>query len=218
MKHMQEEENTRAFVSIRNAEERERKRIAADLHDSLGVYAASIVSNLDYIDIHENKQEQKAAMKELHNNSQAIVSQLSDTIWALKKDALTLTAISDRLKIFTRRVHQSYPGIELEVRENINEDISLPPVHAFHLFKIVQEAIINAVKHSFGKQVIVLIENNDHWKISIIDDGKGMQRNDSPRAGGNGLTNMNNRASESGWTIEWRNNQPSGTNVVIGPA
>jgi phosphatidate phosphatase APP1 len=54
-----------------------------------------------------------AALQEVRNNSNAIVSDLSDTIWALKKESLPLTAVSDRLKIFIQRIQNSYPGVSL---------------------------------------------------------------------------------------------------------
>ncbi|RYD72847.1 MAG: hypothetical protein EOP84_22475 [Verrucomicrobiaceae bacterium] len=58
-----------------------------------------------------------AVMHELRNNSQAIVSQLNDTIWALKKDDLSLTAISDRIKIFIQKIQPSYPNTIINVME-----------------------------------------------------------------------------------------------------
>ncbi|HRO43757.1 MAG TPA: histidine kinase, partial [Flavipsychrobacter sp.] len=87
-----EEEKIMAALAVKEAEETERRRIAADLHDNLGAYAASIAYNLESIT--HNTNNGNRALTELRNNSEAIVTELSDTIWALKKDALCLTAIS----------------------------------------------------------------------------------------------------------------------------
>lgn len=209
---MQEEENVRSAIAVTKAEENERKRIAADLHDTLGAYAAAIASNVDQISTEQNRE---SAMQELKINSQSIVSQLNDTIWVLKKDNLSLTAISDRIKVFLQRIGASYPQISLDVMEQINMDMLLPPAQAFHLYQIIKEAVINAVKHSMAKNVRVCFESESQWKITITDDGTGIPELDKRMGKGNGLTNMKNRCKEAGWHIEWKQNETPGTSVLI---
>lgn len=209
---MQEEEKRRAILAVKEAEEAERKRIAADLHDSLGAYAASIVSNLEFIKTKNEDGQTVTAMQELRNNSLSIVSQLNDTIWVLKKDALSLTSISDRIKSFLQRINRSYPDINMHVTENIIVDAVLQPSQAFHLFQLIQEAINNAVRHSRCRTVEVRIESGGAWNITVHDDGRGMK---DGMAEGNGLQNMRERAALAGWNIEWITNEKSGTSVVI---
>jgi signal transduction histidine kinase len=193
--------------------EKERKRIAADLHDNLGAFAASIASNLEHIAISEPDPRTATALNELRVNSQSIVSQLSDTIWVLKKDALTLTDISDRIKVFVQQMQRSYPGVQIEVAENIERDIDLPPIQAFHLFRIVQEAINNALRHSGGNEVLVQINSNNGWRVSVRDNGKGLGL--TRESYGNGLNNMMERSKEAGWHISWKQNETKGTTVII---
>ncbi|RZM12387.1 MAG: hypothetical protein EOO88_45710, partial [Pedobacter sp.] len=211
---LQAEERRISGEAIKAAEENERKRIAADLHDNLGAYAASIAANLDHIATQEMTADGKAALQQLKNNSQSIVAQLNDTIWVLKKDALPLTAISDRLKTFIHRIESSYPLIKMDVVEKIEHDYLLSPSQAFHLFQILQEAINNAVRHSGCKQITVYVESELSWKIVVQDDGKGIGSK-TVHGYGNGLSNMKNRADESGWDITWKNG--AGTQVVIAP-
>ena len=213
---MQQEEKRLATEAIKNAEEAERKRIAADLHDNLGAYAASIHSNIDQIKIPAADNSNGIALQELRNNSKAIVSQLSDTIWVLKKDALSLTAISDRIKVFIQKLSSSYPNIQIDVIEHIQSDHLLPPSQAFHLFKILQEGINNALRHSGCSQIDVLIEGGADWKITIRDNGRGFSEEVISK-GGNGLANMQARSAEVGWRIVWKPNNPTGTQVVVCP-
>jgi signal transduction histidine kinase len=211
---MQEEEKILSVIAVTKAEENERKRIAADLHDNLGAYAAAIANNVQQIGMQPDNQ---AALHELNVNSQSIVSQLNDTIWVLKKDNLSLTAISDRLKIFIQRFSPSYPQINFDVIEQINADILLPPAQAFHLYQVTKEAIINSVKHSMAKRVRVYFESEKTWKITISDDGTGMNGLDKKMGHGSGLINMKHRTREAGWGIDWVQNHPSGTSVIIAP-
>ena len=198
------------------AEENERKRIAADLHDNLGAYAASIASNLDFLVTEGRDSRDMPALHELRNNSQAIVAQLSDTIWALNKEKMTLTSISDRVKIFLKRLRPSYPHVDMTLTENIANDIPFPPTQAYHLFRIIQEAVVNSLKHSRGSRVTILINGSSTWSIVVRDNGIGLPQSGSA-TGGNGLGNMQRRAFAAGCRISWINREPGGLDVTISP-
>ena len=198
------------------AQELERKRIAADLHDNLGAYAAAISSNVDNITARENGMVNDV-YEELKSNSQSIVSQLNDTIWVLTKEKLALTSISDRLKVFIQKLNRSYPQVQIDVKEKIQTDRMLAPMQALHLFKILQEAIINALRHSNCTKVMIVIESTVNWTISIEDNGTGIPDKPVSKTGGNGLYNMQNRSRDAGWHISWIQNDPAGTRVIIKP-
>lgn len=213
-----EKEKSLSVLAVADAEENERQRIAADLHDNLGAYVASIASNLDLFNVGDFDDQHKTALQELNMNSQSIVSQLGDTIWALNRDNLTLTAISDRIKLFINHLRKSYPAIDMIVLENIDQDSELKSTHAFHLFRIMQEAITNSVKHSRTDRLEILFEENSGWKVVIKDYGKGTsEEGELRRTDGNGIRNMRARAAMVGWNITWNGNNPSGTIVTICP-
>lgn len=213
---MQEGEKRRAEQAVHQAEEAERKRIAADLHDSLGAYAVSIAANIEQLKEGLPAQS-KPVLQELRTNAKGIVSQLNDTIWVLKKDALSITAIADRLKTFIQRLQPSYPNVLIDVEEDMETDVELPPSQAFHLFQITKEAVINALKHSRCSQLAINIEVHKGWRLSIVDNGQGFMQKTTVAQGGNGLLNMKQRAKESGYSIQWISNSPRGTRVVVEP-
>ncbi len=215
MGQMMAEEKKQAELAIKQAEEKERVRIAADLHDNLGAYAASMASNLSYINISNADEKSENAFKELSNNSNAIISRLNDTIWVLKKEELSITAISDRIKAFISRIQKSYPGVETEVEEHIEVDHKLPSSQAFHLYQILQEAVSNAFRHSKGKNIRVKITAAETWCIRIIDDGVGMIMPEAEKNNGNGLLHMKERSQEAGWSISWGKPPEGGTIVEI---
>jgi signal transduction histidine kinase len=218
MELMLQQEKRFAADAIKEAEEKERKRIAADLHDNLGAYAASLASNVDLIKRQYPERNGNYAYDDLKNNSQAIISQLNDTIWVLKKESLTLTAISDKIKVFIKQIQVGFPGVTIDVDESIDNDFQLPPSQAFNLYRVVQEAINNALKHSKGDKVLIKITSTSNWMITIADNGKGLSRQDEPASGqGNGIANMRNRCKEAGWNIEWAANDSGGNIVIISP-
>lgn len=211
------EEKRLAESAVAEAEEQERKRIASDLHDNLGTFAASLASNLSYIHLPYADDTTKTALNELSNNSHAIISHLNDTIWILKKDSLSLTAISDRLKIFIGRIRKSYPRFNIEVNEKIETDFSLPSFQAFHLYRILQEAVNNSLKHSRGENILITITAAKSWTVLVEDDGTGLTETDLHAGKGNGLNNMKERCAKSGWHIDWKQGQMGGTVVLISP-
>lgn len=211
-----QQEKESAARAIAHAEESERRRIAADLHDNLGAYAASIVSNLEFIDKDSATVESRNALRELRHNSMSIVSQLSDTIWILNKKSLSLTALSDRVKVFFHRLERSFPDITFAVNEAIGEDVIIPPFQAFHLYQIIREASINAARHSHCTSLTVRIEGSGDWRICIEDNGTGMTTGENTTGyGGNGIANMKARATEAGWTINWHSHAGEGTSVEL---
>jgi len=210
---MQEEEKRNALQAVKDAEEKERKRIAADLHDSLGSYAASIKANAD--EMMSKKAISQTNIELLQSNSQQMVSLLADTIWALSKESLRLSNISDRIKMFLQRLRLNYPRINMRVEEHLEIDIQLQPAHAYHLFMVVQEAVNNAIRHSGGDNIQVQIFGTKHWSVHVKDNGMGMDTLKSPSEGGNGTYNMKSRAENMDCTVSWKAVSPHGTEVII---
>ncbi len=200
-------------MQVQQEVQHERERISRDLHDNLGAYAAAIAANVSKVK--EDSQVSKM-VAELQHNSQSIITQLNDTIWTLNREAISLTSISDRFKIFLQKIQPSYPQININVTESIQTDLNFSPVHALHLFRIMQEATNNAVRHSDCRVMNVYIKSNSSWLVCIEDDGTGIRYTDQ-KGSGNGLRNMKLRAAEAGWNIQWEEARPQGTKFTIIP-
>jgi len=209
-----QEEKLMAALAVQEAEESERRRIAADLHDNLGAYAASIAYNIEAVS--NSPLSQHMALRELRNSSEAMVAELGDTIWVLKKPSLHLTAISDRIKVFAQKLQNTYQHFNIEVSEAVSNDLEFPPIQAFHLLRILQEGIINAVKHSRGTNVVVSIASGAEWRVVVEDNGIGLE-NLPNNFEGNGLDNIKRRAAVSDWVVIWISGSESGTKMIVFP-
>ena len=207
------EEKRIAALSIIEAEEKERRRIAADLHDNIGAYATAIRADVEKLMGDESKPHD-ISLHNLQNHSQEIINSLRDTIWVLNKEQITITEISDRIKNYISKFRPTYTHINFHVHEDIVNDLTIGSRQALNVFRIVQEALHNAVKHSNAANVTVAITCHDMLRITINDDGVGMKEADH-YTNGNGLINMKERAGEAGMKLDLQSTQGKGTGWAL---
>lgn len=207
-----QEEKRIAAQSIIDAEEQERKRIAADLHDNIGAYASAIRADVEKI-TDNGFEKSNASLQNLQQHSQEIINSLRDTIWVLNKDNITITGISDRIKNYINKLRPTYTSIQFHIHEEINNDIRISSQNALNIFRIVQEALHNALKHSHASNISVYIGSNETFRIKISDDGKGMPENNA--ANGNGLRNMQARAREIDMQLSISSGVNEGTILLL---
>ena len=208
-----EEEKRHAADSVRQAEEKERVRISADLHDNLGAYAAAIIANID--DIIENKNNlSETTFLYLKNNAAEIMNTLRETIWTLSKEKISLTGIADRFKIYIQKIIPAYPFVKVEITENILNNIYFSPLQALNIFRILQEAFTNALKHSGANLINISFDSDTQLHIGINDNGSGITGSDYLN-NGNGIKNMKARTLESGLHLTIEKNEPHGTVISL---
>lgn len=207
-----QEEKRIAAQSIIDAEEQERKRIAADLHDNIGAYASAIRADVEKI-TDNGFEKNNISLQNLQQHSQEIINSLRDTIWVLNKDNITITGIGDRIKNYINKLRPSYNNIQFHIHEEINNDVRINSQNALNIFRIVQEALHNALKHSQASNISVYIGSSESFRIKISDDGKGMQNENT--VNGNGLRNMQARAREIDMTLSIVSGINEGTVLVL---
>ena len=186
-----------AAKQVSEAENKERKRIAADLHDNLGVQATAILHNAD--SLKEDKVDSKIAAENLQQMAKGMMVHLRDTLWAMNSDNLDGIAIWLRIKNFAQLISRQYPTYSIGMEGN-------PPTNNFqshsalNIIMIVQELINNSIKHSKGTIVKVRsILQNEKWLVEVEDNGIGFE----PSATSNemdskfGLANIMERSKTS---------------------
>ncbi len=208
----QERQRQKEVIAVMQAEENARKRIASDLHDNIGAYAAAISAGVD--ELYNEKTVSPQILENLKGNVFEIMTSLRDTIWALSKEFVTLINLSDRVKIYVQKIQPSYKGVQIVVEENIERDRVLSPLNALHLFRILQESVNNALKHSKCSRLVITFKCDKECTISVEDDGKGFDPDDS-RPHGNGLLNMGARAREAGINMAFSPATPNGTRLTL---
>ena len=101
MQLLQEEEKRRSELAVIAAEEKERNRIAAELHDNLGGQLSYISSNMDFLleaPDEMTEDEKKNHLGKLNETAKSTIADLRESIWALKKQQVEVDELADKLK------------------------------------------------------------------------------------------------------------------------
>jgi signal transduction histidine kinase len=104
-------------------------------------------------------------------------------------------------------------GTNIEVRENSELQLDSPEA-SMHLYRIVQEAVANAVRHGQARNILINIELSDtQLSLIIEDDGKGMPFQAVRKADGMGLRTMRYRAQAIGASLYFEPRLAGGTRI-----
>lgn len=192
--------------------ETERQRISRDLHDNIGSYTTALLANAQQLRSF-NDQSLAHVVDMMHVNATKILGSLRETIWVLSHHSISLLEFSDNFKSHCIRLLHNYPQIRFETREDVVVDRVLPASQAFHLSKILQEAVENSVKHSGCSLISFSVECDKTLTITLADNGTGFDKNLS--SGGHGFGNMKWRAKEAAMILHIDSSASTGTSVVI---
>lgn len=196
---IKENELKQALIKIENQNELQEQRLAIskDLHDNIGSQLTFIISSLDNLKYFEfTKDKLYTKFDSIGTFTRSTITDLRDTIWAMNKEAITFEDLKTRTTNFIEAAKTSLLGITFEFNYPENTDeVTLNSLQGIDVYRIIQEAVNNAVKHAEATRIIVnfeLIKNS--LEVSISDNGKGFDK--ETIEAGNGLASMKKRAQE----------------------
>ena len=205
-------------IETQNKLQEQRLRISRDLHDNIGAQLTFIISSIDNL-----KYGFKIIDKKLTNKLESISSfasstiyELRDTIWAMNKNEISFEDLQSRISNYIEHAHLSDEKIDFtfHIDENVDLGKTFSSVVGMNIYRIIQEAIHNSLKHSKATEIRVEVEQSEgHLKFEICDNGNGFDQ--SKVELGNGLGNMKKRAHEISMNIEIRSKLNEGTYVSI---
>jgi len=192
-------EQHKRLSAIIDGQEIERRRLSRELHDGLGSLLTAVKLNVGKLNKSANLTESSKAtlndIKALMDNTITAVRKISyDLMPSVLIDFGVNAAIK---KLASQLDNSSNTNVTFHTRgvtKRLQQDIEIG------LFRIAQEAVNNAIKHSNAQEIrIRLIQRNDLLKLVVKDNGKGFNVkklfNNSKSTSGNGLHNMHERAA-----------------------
>ncbi len=210
------------MTRIVEAQESERRRIARDLNDHLGQRITAHRLNLEILTKKCPANSTLAgSVDDLQLSASYIDRGISFLSWELRPTELEELGLIDALRNFVRE-WSAYHGIAAEFHAIIeNKQISLRFGHNIetNLYRIVQEALSNILKHAEARAVSVLLQTRDHYLSLIIeDDGRGFDEEDVSRdtpSAVSGLLGMRERAILLNGACEIDSSPGTGTTIHV---
>ena len=195
-----------------NAQETERSRIARELHDDISQQLAVLKWNLNLLG-RTVQGDAEAVAAEAVKRTEEIVTSVHDLSHRLHPARLRLVGLVEALDGLQSEL--SKPDVTITfVHENV-PPMFVPDLNLC-LFRIVQEALQNALKYSKAHNVSVDLRGvSDGIELTIVDDGVGFDV-DAVWGRGLGLISMHERVEALGGTFEIRSSAGAGTRLEVG--
>ena len=210
-----QEEFSRCLI---NAHESERRRIAAELHDSIGqslamiknsaVFGAQTVSDLPTA---------KEQLSEISTQSANAIAEVREIAYNLRPYLLDRLGLTKAITSLLNKIADNYPFRLISEIEDIDDLFENEA--EISLYRIIQESLNNILKHSEASEIRVSITKNERSVlIKIADNGKGFDvkaNGESNLRGGFGLLGMSERVRMIGGSISIESAAGKGTAIAI---
>jgi signal transduction histidine kinase len=208
----QQELSTKAVME---AEESERRRIAAELHDGVGQMMSAARMNLsslesDWKDLTVERRLQLERVSSLVDESCREVRSVSHN---MMPNALLKRGLAAAIRDFLDKIDHRVLKVNLHTE---GLDKRLDQTAETMIYRIIQEAVNNVIKHSGANQLdIALMAEDDHLSVSIEDNGHGFDTSALSAVEGIGMKNMLSRVQFLKGSLDLNSQPGRGTLVAI---
>lgn len=197
------------------SQEQERKRIAAELHDSLGQNLL-VIKNRAALALAQQDQPGKmvAHVSEVSAMASAAIHEVRGIAQNLRPFQLDELGLTKSIASMARKLGDASP---IEVVSQLDDvDGALPAEFEIHFYRVVQESLNNIVKHSQARRATIdLRRESGQLRLTITDDGRGFALESREQTVGLGLRNITERVRAMGGRITFHSRPAAGTRVEI---
>lgn len=200
----------RLMAQLITAQEDERRRIARELHDETGQALTALVVTLDFLVRHPMEppllQQRLVSVRDM---AETTLAEVRRVIHEMRPTALDDLGLEAALRWLVKRYEASRLKISLDV-----SDLStrLPGHLEITVFRLVQEALTNTVKHANAHNLSIRItRRNDRLIVEVADDGKGM--GPGAKRNGMGLAGLKERVALVGGSLTITSAPGAGTRL-----
>lgn len=177
----------------------ERERIFADLHDDVGAKLLTLIHSLE--------QPQHADL------ARSVLQDFRDIVSRSRDDSGSLLQVLGQIRDETEQ-RLDVAGVALAWEAPVDlPDPALDQAQALHLFRIVREAVSNALRHARPGRIRIRVRRlGTELLLDVTDDGPAGGSLPDP---GRGVSGMRNRAAELHGRIDWGAGTEGGTKVLL---
>jgi signal transduction histidine kinase len=206
-------------VLILEGQEEERKRLAMDIHDGIGQMLTSLKFQIESINLANGAQVQEK-ISEIQQLITQVIKEVRRVTFNLKPTVLGDYGLQAGLNVFIREIGK-LTDTRLEYRVEGDNDTRLPQKVENNIFRIVQEAINNAIKYSGAARIeVVLCQTENEVVITIKDEGQGfdeklVEARSTNIESGRGFFNMYERTEYINGRLDLRSSPGQGTTITL---
>ncbi len=201
-----------------SAHEEERKRVAAEIHDTIGACMGAIKFKVEGV-VHQIDEKDPGVLSESLKVVLPVIQEGIEECRRIQMDLrpslLDDLGLLPTLSWFCRRFQTIYSAIQIKQEIGI-EEVEIPNALKIVIYRVTQEAMNNIAKHSKANRVrLSLQKSDDRMELILQDNGRGFDpakvlRSESARQG-LGLTNMRERVELSGGSLDIKSVEGKGT-------
>lgn len=186
------------------------KQIAQELHDNVGQMLTLVNLNLNTLLLSDPENEKLENTKSFVTK---VIQDLRNLSRSLNSDTICKTGIKKAVET-ELQVIEKITGLKMDFTTD-DETINMDSQVELILFRIVQEALHNTIKHAKAKSIQVsILHNNGHLLLVVKDDGVGFD-SDMLSVSGSGLDNMKDRCRLINASFNMLSQHGNGTEIVI---
>jgi len=205
----------RARVAILLRFERQRTRIAMDLHDEMGSRLGSIRILSDLLrDDTVEAAARPSIVDQISGSAEELSSTLADIVWSLRPRVRTLRAVLDRLEV---RANEFVPTGRVQVTIGVPvDDVVVSVAVCKNLLSVGSEALHNAVRHGAADRLRICLDRatGREFELRVADNGSGFDA-EASSGDGLGLVSMRTRVEEIGGSLTIDSTPGEGTTVTV---
>ncbi len=190
---------------------KERNRVAQEIHDSLGHFLTALIMNLDYMEkvFDKNPEESMELIIKAQKLARDSMNELRDAVYTLKDSEKAINL----LDLIHELINNLTINQEVDVKLDINGEIKNLSLNIKNIiFKTIQEALTNSIKHGQGTRFFIFIQSEDEiLTLKMKDNGRGCRQISK----GHGLKGIEERINSVKGIIKYQSVRNKGFEINV---
>ena len=212
MRKLHDEKQTDLLNAVFETQESERKRLAEDLHDSVGQVLSAIKLNLHRLDKDGVSEAKAPLLADTRKLTDECIQEIRNIIHNVLPPVLTDYGLKEALEGLCLKMEQN-TSVKVHCKNNLDE-VRLRPEIELAFYRMAQELFSNAIKHADATIIHLTLTKDSVWLVmEFKDNGKGFNLDEVKR--GFGLKNLQSRVQLINGEVNVYTKPKNGTITII---